>query len=274
MRPQSPFPTRGLMDMLESPVIKSDDEFDSEWRSKLASMSPTIETPGVQLVNGAQGFNAQTADPYRNTINDAVYNNYVSSYGDVAPEYAAGLRAVADYARGAGVAVSKDGGYDGAEVGISVNPYTDPGGLLASSQGFSHYVGGGESQANPAYAAAKAAWDAERAKRLENNTRQQQAYDTTLNGNNAWGGVLPENYADPNYGMVTGQQPSASNDADIMSATEGGLGGLGGFPTGPTGPTSSGEVTGAYKGQAGVFSPLKRTEQGYGPTWGAKGWGS
>lgn len=95
----------------------------------------------------------------------------------------------------------------------------------------------------------QAQFDREKNLRQENQTRQQQAYDTNLMGNNAIGGVMPGNYTDPNYGQVTGQPSSGI----------GGLGGLGGFDFGGAPDTTA---TAAYMGGSGGYAPNSNQASG------------
>ncbi len=109
------------------------------------------------------------------------------------------------------------------------------------------------SELNPEWSKLNDTFQTAKNLRAENQTRQQQAYDTTMMGNGAFGGVLPSNYADPNYGQVTGQKT-------------GGLGGLGG--TDLTGIGNENQ-TGAYGGGSGSYNPTP-----WAAGWqGNKGWG-
>jgi hypothetical protein len=96
----------------------------------------------------------------------------------------------------------------------------------------------GPQELNPEWARINNDFQSARGLRSENQTRQQQAYNTTMAGNGAFGGVLPANYTDPNYGQVTGQKT-------------GGLGSLGGADL--TGIGSDNQ-TGAYSGGSGSYN--------------------
>ena len=75
--------------------------------------------------------------------------------------------------------------------------------------------------------------------RTENQTRQQQAYDTAFSGNGAVGGVMPKGYSNANFGQITGQKA-------------GGLGGLGGADLTAVDET---QQTGAYMAGSGAYNP-------------------
>ena len=90
-----------------------------------------------------------------------------------------------------------------------------------------------------------AAKEAEFASASENQTRQQQAYNTMLAGNGQIGGVMTDAYSDPGFGQITGQAPGAN-------ASPPSFGGFGGDMTGVQDTT----VTGQYMGGAGRYNPF------------------
>jgi hypothetical protein len=240
MAMQRPYPTRGLMDMLQSNVVESDDEFMNRERALLSSVPDQVKDDAA-AANWTPWWRSQVAatnvgmspDTRSGTAYDASLSaeKLANSYGlsIIGPQWNGGTP---------NIGIAADG------------PVNDPGSFMKDN--------------TEARAAAQDAFNRKVKLRQENNIRQQQAYDGSLNGNNAWAGVLPDNYSDPNFGMVTGQAATAPPPGgNLGGETEGGLGGLGGWPTN----------TGAYKGNAGAFNPLVNTEAGYGKGWQAKGWG-
>jgi hypothetical protein len=217
------YPTRRAMGtMPQSGMVQSDQEFDNDWQSRLAILA---------------------ANNARDAFSDPAISGQANA--DLKSAWIAGnpysdpnaLAAQWDYAQSKGVALSAGQRDNGAAFGIGVNPYTSQGADVARSLGASHMVaaeGGGTGYAELAQQYA----DASQA-RTENQTRQQQAYNTQLMGNNAIGGVMPAGYSNANFGQVTGQK-------------SGGLGGLGGADLTSIDQT---QQTGAYMGGSGAYNP-------------------
>lgn len=217
------YPTRRAMNAApQSGAVQSDQEFDNDWQSQLAVLAANnsrdaFSDPGISGQANADLKNAWIAG---NPFSDP-----------------AALAAQWDFAQSKGVALSAGQRDNGAAFGIGANPYTSQGAEVARANGASHMVaapGGGPGYAELAQKYA----DASQA-RTENQTRQQQAYDTTMMGNNAVGGVMPSNYTDPNFGQVTGQDS----------------GGFGSFGASDLTSVDQAQQTGAYMGGSGSYNP-------------------
>ena len=239
------FPTRRAMGASPNSVaVQSDPEFTSDWERRIASTPQFIAAPGgTQLVNGADGYNSGTASPFMADANRAIDQNFFSGYDTSEPWALAALQATADAARGFGVSINPGQQENGASFGIGANSYTDAGGAYSSQMGASHLAypqGTSTTQIeNPLYRQMVDNFASAKAQRSENQTRQQQTYDGAFMGNGAVGGVMPSNYADANFGQITGQKT-------------GGLGGLGGTDLTAVDQT---QQTGAYMGGGGAYNP-------------------
>jgi hypothetical protein len=203
-----PYPNRSPF-APQSGQVQSDQEFATGWQNHINSISPTVREELGRITPWWQDAN-------------------INSLSQTAPGFKDAYSTTEKMANSLGVTLTQDMNNGGFMVGSAPE--------LAMNY---------RNVANPEYAAAQDAFSQASKFRGENQIRQQQAYDTTLMGNNAIGGALPGNYADPNFGQVTGKV--------------GGLGGLGG--TDLTGINADSQ-TGAYSGGSGAYNPTP---------WGA-GW--
>lgn len=228
-----------------SGIVQSDPEWEDAWKAKLDAIPKTIGSGlGTELVYGNENYSAAAAAPFREQANNSLDNWFLSGYENqnLSSDQKSGLQAVLDTARSFGVAPIFGQQENGASMGVGVNPYTDIGGAWTSANGGSHQVfdqGVPTSVANPEYEKAFADYQAAQKQRPENQTRQQQAYDTQMMGNGAIGGVMPSNYTDPNFGQVTGQDS----------------GGFGSFGASDLTSVDQAQQTGAYMGGSGSYNP-------------------
>ena len=271
------FPTRGKSSGLTSGGVQSDDEFNMSWQNKLASIPQTMTgmSAPVQILPGSADYDAKAAQPWHNEIANSQWNNLLSGAGSSVNQDK--LRQAFDTAQASGLTLQAGnqgnnflasgvsnmgaqmvGGYDAnaldRESGldnwtISLNPYSaDSAGAMKYGQPEvgSHTVSEVQSYANPEYLMAKANFDQASKERGENQTRQQQAYNTFLAGDGQIGGVMPSNYSDPSYGQVSGQSPSASTT---------GIPGFGGLSGADLTGIDNSMMTGNYMGGAGRYNP-------------------
>jgi hypothetical protein len=218
------FPTRrGMGDAAPgSAPVQSDQEFNMGWEQQLAN------TPRYLTANAFEDA------PYRQQGDAALRTEWLQ--GATGAE-ADARNALYDEARKYGLAPIAGPQANGGTFGVGYNPYDAGAGRVeATAGGASHLVNLGS---NPEWERMRGQWDTAAQQRSENQTRQQQAYDTTMMGNGATGGVMPSNYTDANFGQVTGQK-------------SGGLGGLGGADL--TGVDQA-QQTGAYMGGSGSYNP-------------------
>lgn len=201
---KSPFPKRNSFNASpQSGVVQSDGEWDSGWQSKLSSV-PQYFGGGstATFTNVFDLVRAGEVDKAFSLINQAAANNTSTKWTPTGVDV--NNTPMADFM---------------IQTGSESTPQT----------------------LNPEWQRINDDYQAAKGLRAENQTRQQQAYDTSMMGNNAVGGVMPANYADPNFGQVTGRV--------------GGLGGLGGMDlTGTEQPS-----TGVYTGGSGAYNPTPFT---------------
>lgn len=217
------FPNReGMGGAPASRVVQSDEDFHRDWQGRLSALIASNSRDAF----ADPGVSAQAnADMKQSFINQTPNSDN------------AALSDMWDWAQSKGVGLGSGTGRDGAAVGIYANPYTQQGLDALQGSGVSHTVSSTLGAASPGYAEMEKQYADASRMRSENQTRQQQAYDTNMMGNNAVGGVMPANYSDPNYGQITGQKT-------------GGLGGLGGM-----GGVDMAQQSGAYMGGAGSYNP-------------------
>lgn len=228
-----------------SGIVQSDPEWETAWQDKLAAIPKTIGSGlGTELIYGAAGYDAAAADPFRSDANKSLDNWFLSGYSgqNLTADQQSGLRAMLDTAKSFGVAPVFGQQDNGASFGVGANPYTDAGGAWAASQGASHQVFEPNEPVyvpNPEYEKAMADYQAAKVQRPENQIRQQQAYDTQMMGNGAVGGVMPANYADPNFGQITGQSSGSFGNFGASDLTS----------------VDQTQQTGAYMGGSGAYNP-------------------
>lgn len=215
---RSPFPTRGGMNAVpQSGVVQSDSEWTKGWQDKIAAVPQYL--PGA-----ATGMST----PWWQEAN---INNLTSVGGGPRDAYAA----VEQMANRLGITLSQDMNNGGFGIGRAADIE-----MQYAPQ-----------EVNPEWTRLNQDFSAAQQQRGENQIRQQQAYNVNMMGNNAVGGVMPANYADQNYGQVTGRV--------------GGLGGLGGMDlTGVEQPS-----TGVYTGGSGAYNPTPFTPGNF----NRQGWG-
>lgn len=236
------FPTRRSMAAPQSGQVMSDQEFGLSWRDKLNStpqFNTTTET--VELVPGNAGYTPATAIPALNEINQnqrAEWDRQAAGWSQ------------AD--RDANWLAAKNMGYiptigaDGA-LQLSIDAYNNnmnsAGRSMADGRGFagSHTTTLTNSTLNPEWNRVQSDWMEADKQRTENNIRQQQAYNTYLAGDGQIGGVMGEQYRNPAFGQVSGQQPG-----DVLT----GMPGISGI----TGVDDT-SAMGGYTGGAGRYNP-------------------
>jgi len=199
----SAFPTRQGMASPQSRGVQSTDEFNMGWEQKLA------ETPRYLTANAFED------EPYRQQGDAALRNEWLQGATGVEAD---ARNALYDEARKYGLAPIAGMRDNGGAFGVGYNPYdAGAGRVAATADGAGHTINLGS---NPEWERLRGAWDTASQQRTENQTRQQQAYDTVLMGNNAVGGVMPSNYTDANFGQITGQQGGGPADMTGIDMTQ------------------------------------------------------
>lgn len=231
----------------ESSQVFSDGEFEADWNNRLSAISPTIETKSeVYSTPQTAGF-----DP----------NYYVNANPDVKAAIEAGQFTDAQHhydtfgkneGRTAfGPTDSENSTFNASDY-LGLNPdvqnAVNSGGFDNALQHFAIFgheepraIGyRSEFSTNPAYAAMQQEMEDAKRVRGENQTMQQQAYDS-MNDQYQRNGILGANYSDANFGAITG----ISDDGTETSGLTEGL--LGNTTT------------------TGVYDPIKSTAQTF---WG------
>jgi hypothetical protein len=246
----SPFPTRRAMGEPQSGQVQSDDEFGAAWKAKIDSVPQTIATGGgpFNLIQGADKFDAERANPLLATQNETMRNSWLDSQGPMHPIDRQLQGSTWDYANNMGISIVRN---DDGTMSYQANQYTPEGGEYAAAQGASHMIMEPvQYSTNPEWTRINTDFQQSTKERGENQIRQQQAYDTMLAANGQIGGVMTDAYSNPNYGQISGQAPGANANPPSF----GGLGGVGGFGGDMTGIQDT-TTTGQYTGGAGRYNP-------------------
>lgn len=190
-----------------SGVVQSDQEFQQDWASLIAS-TPTTIRDRVQLDPNGAGYEQSKASDYWSSLQPIPFGQPV-------------------------------GGVYNAQMDRTPSPSGPHFDNIKHKIEPGTFFGEYNERLNPLYAQALADREAAESQRGENQIRQQQAFDTTMMGNGAIGGVMPSDYSSPTYGQVTGQK-------------QGGLGGLGGSDLSGV---DMAQQSGDYRGGAGAYNP-------------------
>ena len=206
---RSPFPNRADFAAPDSGIVQSDTEWNKAWTDRIKSIPQYLDPVATGM-----------STPWWQSAN---INSLTASGGGPRGAYSDTEKLANSF----GITLTQDANNGGFMIGRAPDIQME-------------YA---PAAPNPEYARITNDYANAQKYRGENQIRQQQAYDTILMGNNAQNGVLPSNYADPNYGQVTGQKV-------------GGLGGLGGADL--TG-VSEQPSAGAFGGGFGSYNPTPWT---------------
>ena len=229
------YPTRRAFGDPQSGQVQSDDEFGAAWKSKIDSVPKMISTGGgsFNLIQGADGFNEERASPILATMNDTMRNAWLDSQGPMHPIDRQLQGSTWDYANSMGISLVRN---DDGTMSYQANAYTPGGGEYAAAQGASHMIMEPvQYSVNPEWQRINTDFQQSTKERGENQTRQQQAYDTVLGGDGYIGGVMNDRYTNPTAGQITGRTA--------------GFGGMGGF-----GSTMPPDIKTMGSGQPGTMS--------------------
>jgi hypothetical protein len=187
--------------------------FEANWLQEWNAAEPVIGwTDPTQLVVGAEGYNANTADPYKQQLFDQMTTQKLLGAGvsqdDLTPEL------LADYQ-------TKVGGADNF-LALQGMPYSggfDLGGSYAggtSPNGASHMVSTAfedNSRREELLAQMKSMMPL-----FQNQAVQQSAYNS-MNGGGQLNGILGKDYSNPTFGQVTNNPGLSQGTLDILAGS-------------------------------------------------------
>jgi hypothetical protein len=198
------YPSRGGNAPVSGQVM-SDQEFHNDWSNRLAAVPQTVSN-SMNLVPGASSYDAGMASPFINQIDDQNKAFTQRSFG-VAPGQDKSLDKATDYAQSLGFTFQRNA--DGT-TSLQRSAYGPA--STAGATGGSHTVRLADTP-NPEWGQLNQQYQTEAGRREDAQTRNQQAYDWMLGGNQINGIIGPE-YTNPYFNQIgaqAGQIPEGTN---------------------------------------------------------------
>lgn len=187
-----------------SQQVLSDDEFTAKWQETAPPqyIGGGTAAKQIELVPGASGYDATSASKYHKQIFDAATKQKLLDAGasaeaitpDVLSGYQDAVGGMNTFFKNSNYAYADWGANNGSRGSHKVTEYTNT-----------------PRQQNPAWNDWNDQFQSALGQRQENQTRQQQAYNTMIN-NGADNGLMPEGYSRPGYGQISGQTSAFNSD--------------------------------------------------------------
>lgn len=182
-----------------SSQVMSDGEFESDWNSRLAAIPQyNTSSQSVQLAPSGDNYDASAASGYTDQIFDNIARQKLTDAGVSAENMTDDV--VSGYKNSLG----------GANQFFSMNNYAYGNGFegdgynfAAPNSGASHTVMQETRTTNPEYARMQQLMQTEMQNRQENQTAQQQAYNS-MSDQYQKNGMMGAGYTDPNFGSIDG----------------------------------------------------------------------
>lgn len=204
------YPSRGGNAPVSGQVM-SDQEFHNDWSKRLAAVPRTVSN-SVELVPGASGYDAAAAAPYLSNISDQnkafSYKSFGSQQGD-----SSALDTAIGYARSLGFNYQRNPDGTTSLLRDAYGPAS-----TAAATGGSHAVRLANT-ANPEWGRLNQQYQNEAGRREDAQTRNQQAYDWMLGGNQINGIIGPE-YTNPYFNQIGAQAGQIPEGTDMDWAAD------------------------------------------------------